>query len=532
MNRSRARVICWQIFAVVMLVLTLGERASTQDSSLVRSGRATRLAPAAIQIKPDSKVTRTGAADAAAVGLQDRLQKNRIVLRAGRKTAQIGDVVSFAIKHSPDLNNSSYQFQLDYGDGNKELLSMQQPQKEHAFWSTGTFRVILTLASSAPAKMMARVRPMLDSVFIRVDGFSVVVSPEVPRAGDDVKFIVPVSSAAPGRMYRFFLREVGVVSPWSALPEFHYSFPGPGTFSVSAEIGRQAKAGPRAVAATDRREFRVLPPVPPSPAKVDLHADRLAVIVGAPVVFTAFLDHPSDQVRYQFNFDDGTTQTLQRSDSVTHWYASPRRYVVTVAAFSGDVKLVSQPVAVVVSAVESQSPTRVTARADRSDVLVDTLVTFTASVDHPSDKIKYRFIFGDGHLSEWQSEDFSAHHYENTGEFMASVQASYSEGIIDSKPILVRVSSIPVAVPPWEWLAIGAAVLSALGLGVRPIRERIMMPRVTILVRSRSGATNIKSFTPPGIEVRTVLRSKFREGHTEVSTKDHSLIRSVWRKHV
>jgi PKD repeat protein len=461
--------------------------------------------------------------------------------------------------------------------------------------------------------MVARFSPIRDSVVVRVDGFSISVVPERARVREGAKFIVHVDDDG-GRMYRFRIREMKFLSPWNTSPEFPYIFEKPGTYTISAEIGRKSKAGVLSVAETPQREYTVLPQIPKT---VDLHADRNGVTVGTsleftavmsppldgvryqfsfddgapltwqssnrathqfrsagqykvrvvaiyqytklvskpvsievqppaptqvflkpdrddvavktPVVFTASVDHPSDQVRYRFNFGDGDSSQWQASGSARHTYNTPRKYMATVNVDYPKDMISSKPVAIVVNPGGPLPSGMVTLRASRTDILVDTLVTFTATGDHRSNKLKYRFIFGDGETSPWQKADSATHRYKATGQFMASVEDSVAEDILRSEIVPIRVDRLPQ--PPWVWIVAGLVLSAAIGTGVRPVRAWIFGPRVTILVKSDKRPPVVRSLTPPTIDVRVILRSKLPAAHFVVTPKDNVLIKSIGRKH-
>lgn len=538
MNFRRAYLISLEIIVLTLLSVALiqvgdAQPLATQNKSKVLPPQKKQLNK--LQTAQDTALSHAAKAKAAKGAATESTQQPRITIRAGRSAARIGDVVSFEIKHTFPRIPPTYQYSIYYSDGPPEFLPLTTTTAYHMFRSAGPFTVIASIVSVSPAMMISHFSPIRDSVVVKVDGFSISVVPEVARVGENVRFIVPVDDDG-GRMYRFCIREIAFVSPWNTSPEYRHIFEKPGSYTIFAEIGRESQDSKKlsgrvvSVAETPQREFRVLPQIPKT---VVLQPDLKKVTVGTPVVFTASVDPPSDQVRYRFNFDDGDSSEWQASASARHTYKSTRKYMVTVDAYYQEVFLTSKPVLIVVNPGEPPPPRMVALRANRPDVLVDTPVTFIATVDHPSNNVNYRFIFGDGETSQWQEAGSATHKYNGAGQFMASVEASfkasYAHDILKSETIPIRVSRI---LPPlWVWIAAGFVLSAAIGFGVRPVREWIFGPRVTILVKSDKGPPTIKSLTPPTIDVRVILRSKARDGRFALTPKDNVLIKSIRRKH-
>ena len=97
--------------------------------------------------------------------------------------------------------------------------------------------------------------------------------------------------------------------------------------------------------------------------------------------------------------------------------------------------------------------------------------------------------------------------------------------ITDPQPVVQR------SVPQWLWIVAGIVLTAAIGFSVRPIREWILGPRVTMVVKPDVRGVPVKSLNPATIDIRVVLRSRLRQGRFEVTSKENSLTKSIRRKH-
>jgi hypothetical protein len=148
----------------------------------------------------------------------------------------------------------------------------------------------------------------------------------------------------------------------------------------------------------------------PNVPQVHVSADKQRVPLGTLVNFTLSPATLANDRRYvvTLHFGDGQRQVMRKAET-THLYQSVGNYTYSVAVTQSQNNNSNDKVP---SVGFTASPTN--ARAGE-------FVKFTALPSGPYPNLQYRFVYGDGSASGWQSAANSEHLYQTTGSYFAYV---------------------------------------------------------------------------------------------------------------
>ncbi|HWN07787.1 MAG TPA: PKD domain-containing protein [Pyrinomonadaceae bacterium] len=164
---------------------------------------------------------------------------------------------------------------------------------------------------------------------------------------------------------------------------------------------------------------------PPLPVpRVSLSVDQNSIALGKPVTFSAQLANNYRGVRYRFVFGDKDQTAWQDQPQTSHAYSLARTFSAHVdigAEENGSFKLLgsSRPRSVQVNTQRRDSVILV---AVPTTVEVGRTVIFYARASSRDPNISYRFVFGDGAATDWQTSSQSKHDYASPNTYHAYVQ--------------------------------------------------------------------------------------------------------------
>jgi len=155
---------------------------------------------------------------------------------------------------------------------------------------------------------------------------------------------------------------------------------------------------------------------PPGTPQVRVRADKQRVPRGTKVTFT--LSPASVVTDYAVTLYFGDRQKeVMTGPQATHVYEAVGTYTYSV-----DVK------------PRQRCQPRVTLSASASSVSEGEAVTFSAQLSGNCPNIQYRFVFGDGSSSSWQSSPGAQHSYTPPGKYLAYVDISDGNSRIGGSP--------------------------------------------------------------------------------------------------
>jgi hypothetical protein len=159
---------------------------------------------------------------------------------------------------------------------------------------------------------------------------------------------------------------------------------------------------------------RIVAPAPGVPV-VNVSVDRRRVPLGTQVTFSvtpaAIVTNPKYQVTLYFGDRD---QQVLRTSVIGHFYPAAGTYTYSIV-----VKPSHEPLDPTVD-----DPPRVSLVVSPSSVEERHQVKFSALLSRNSPNLQYRFDYGDGTPSGWQSSAQAAHAYENAGRYFPFVDIS------------------------------------------------------------------------------------------------------------
>lgn len=155
---------------------------------------------------------------------------------------------------------------------------------------------------------------------------------------------------------------------------------------------------------------------PPGTPQVRVKADKERVPLGTSVTFTLSPASAVTDYVVTLYFGDRQRQVMT-SPQATHVYQSVGNYTYSV-----DVK------------PRQRCQPRVTLSASASSVLEGEAVTFSAQLSGNCPNIQYRFVFGDGSSSSWQSSAGAQHSYTPAGKYLAYVDIRDGNSRIGGSP--------------------------------------------------------------------------------------------------
>lgn len=187
---------------------------------------------------------------------------------------------------------------------------------------------------------------------------------------------------------------------------------------------------------------------PQSVPRVTLTAAPVPAEEGQSVYFSAQLSSPYPNIRYRFVFGDGRSTAWQAVPQAQHSYARAGIYFAYVDISEGTNRIGGSPrkrldvrrAALTVSLIARPS----TSRAGEA-------VTFIASAPSAPSNARYRFNFGDGTQTLWQTDPRAQHTFKFPGSYRAQVQVSQfinNQNLsTTSSPAVLTVVASPIPQP-------------------------------------------------------------------------------------
>ena len=155
---------------------------------------------------------------------------------------------------------------------------------------------------------------------------------------------------------------------------------------------------------------------PPGTPQVRVRADKQRVPRGTKVTFTLSPARVLTDYAVTLYFGDGQ-QDIMTGPQTTHVYENVGNYTYSV-----DVK------------PRQRCQPRVTLSASAGSVRAGEAVTFSAQLSGNCPNIQYRFVFGDGSSSNWQSSPGAQHSFAQPGKYLAYVDISDGNSRIGGSP--------------------------------------------------------------------------------------------------
>jgi PKD repeat protein len=429
---------------------------------LALTGHALAQAPGAAP--PPSPAATTAAPSVVAESKINTAGQARLEIVPDRRSARTGDQITFAANITGVQITAqvaaTLQYQFAFGDGVMSDWSSSS-KVTHSYADAGTYRATVAVrrnnadsrtaaaALTSQAVNMA-IRPRLE--------VALEVTPLPAEAYADVNFTVRVSNADGPADYEvhFGDGQVGQRVPV-----------GTATHQYRGEGSNYAYAVVRTSDATANSP-RVLVEVQLPPLSSSLAADPAATRPGSDVRFTATVMHSNGApVEYCFDYGDGDKCAWTTSNVAVHRYAQAAVYHASVQLRAFDRVW---PAAMADVTVNQLIRLNVVPDVDTNHPMAGSELLISATADPELPGTEYRFTFGDGTATDWQSSNAMTHTYAASGRVQIRVDARAPGALPGAGQMNIMVG--------WSVLAIaattmgGAVVLlsGVLLLRVRPVR--------------------------------------------------------------
>jgi hypothetical protein len=183
-------------------------------------------------------------------------------------------------------------------------------------------------------------------------------------------------------------------------------YPAVGTYTYAVDVKRSSK--------TDDD--------PTKRPKVTLNASPVPAKETETVKFSAQLSSPYPNIQYRFVYGDGSSSSWQASPQSDHSYKRAGNYSAYVDISDSKSRIGGSSRKQVT--VNSGEKLIVSLAATPLPAPSGKPITFTASTSPARAGTRYRFNFGDGRQSSWQTNPFAQHTYTSAGRYPAYVQVS------------------------------------------------------------------------------------------------------------
>jgi len=163
-------------------------------------------------------------------------------------------------------------------------------------------------------------------------------------------------------------------------------------------------------------------PYKPSPDKpgVTLSASPAPAKSGETIKFSAQLSGPYPNIQYRFVYGDGSSSAWQSSPQTQHSYARAGDYSAFVDISDSKSRIGGSPR----KQIQVRSDEKLSASLTATPIPArrGKPVTFSARASPAAAGTRYRFNFGDGTGTLWQSDSLAQHAYASSGRYRAFVQ--------------------------------------------------------------------------------------------------------------
>lgn len=339
-----------------------------------------------------------------------------------RKRVRVGEWVTVTL--AAPVGVSRPRFHVNFGDGIRQETT--STQIDHQYRNVGHYDVYAWIV---PAKEIPRLPPSV----------SLSANPTRVEVKRPVRFAARINSDYPGLKYRFVFGD-GEKTGWNDEAYAAHAYDVANTYQAHVDIGGLENGTFKQL--TESSRYPIVVNFRPQDS-VDLLVGPKAE-VGEQVTFTALTYSKDPKTSYRFVFGDGAESGWQQSTKVTHKYASATTYYAYVEMISGSFAANQGTLQSGKKAIQVVPRQRVSVSVDlivkpaKPDT--DTPVNFTAQVNSKDPNLRFRFFYGDGSSSKWQSALELQHKFSLAGSYSAYVEAGLANNnqraatVLDTSP--------------------------------------------------------------------------------------------------
>jgi hypothetical protein len=325
-------------------------------------------------------------------------------------------MVTFTLSPASVVSDPHYTITILFGDGKQEER-ISQTQINHLYVTPGTFTYSILVRSLEPSATIPEVKLSATPTSVKPD--------------DLVNFKAELSHNYPNLKYRFEFAD-GLPTNWQDSPVTTHRYRPPGTYRAYVDIGLGNSRSVKRVGGSLRRSIEVTSRRPDT-IGVQLTANRLTVRANEEVTYQAQAVPARPNLRYHFDFGDGSRATAGQAGSrAKHVYSVPGTYSARVEVRSGQQSVSSKPLSIKVGP-ERPASIEVNLLVVPRSVPEGFPVYFKVTAKPANSKTRYRFNFGDGpQPSAWKASREETHVYLKAGTYPTFVEITGkpAEGII------------------------------------------------------------------------------------------------------
>ena len=254
-------------------------------------------------------------------------------------------------------------------------------------------------------------------------------------------FTAQLSRSYPNIRYRFVFDDQNKTE-WQKQPVTTHSYKFANRYLAYVDIGSMSSGVVKPLGGSIRQPIEVVSPPQPR-VSVTLSGRPIPVEEKRPVTFVAGAGSSEPNIRYRFDFGDGSrARPWQASPRTTHTYSTagnyPARVEIRVTRSGSGVQTAgSNPLLVGVITTRGDDKPVVSLTAVPQSVPAGLPVFFRATTPSTNSNTRYRFNFGDGFSGEWKEKPEDTHIYSLAGSYPAFVEV----GSATSEPIFPLISS-------------------------------------------------------------------------------------------
>lgn len=306
-----------------------------QTAGVVRGGhgkqRAPQQSPRIVNVRP-----RVQAAQPGVPTVKVTVDRNRVPL---------GDDVTFTLTPASVVLNPRYIVTIYFGDGASQRV--RQTEIVYLYRAAGNYTYSILVESAGP--------PAQDIPRVTLSAYPTPVATESP-----VTFTAQLSNSYPNIKYRFVFGDQNQTQ-WQDAPQTTHAYKAAGRYQAFVDIGEIGGGGVKPLGGSVRQSIEVTSPSL-RPLAVTLSANPRSVEVKQPATFVARVDSSDPNIRYRFDFGDGSGSTAwQVSPQTTHIYYVRGTYparvdVQIINSRSGPQTASSNPLSIEVKLPGPQTP--------------------------------------------------------------------------------------------------------------------------------------------------------------------------------
>ena len=269
----------------------------------------------------------------------------RVSLLATPAAVSTNQTVTFSAQLSEDYPNIKYRFV--FADGT-ETNWQDSPQTKHEYAVPKTYLAYVDIGEGMQGSVKrvgGSVRKAIEVTEARALSkvtVNLTAKPVKVEERQVVSFTAMVASNNTNVKYRFVFGDKTPATGWQGSPQTKHKYLAAGNYSARVEVRvTNSRSGVQSI-----NSGPLLIEVKATAQQVvSLIANPISVVVGLPVFFRAKIDSPSPNIRYRFNFGDGSTPTAWTGKAVeTHAYSRAGNYapyVEIARATSGPINAIA-----------------------------------------------------------------------------------------------------------------------------------------------------------------------------------------------